>query len=88
MCIRNSIGPSVGFGAPLICTGRTLRQFPLVAEEVPEEVIAPLRRRGGPGDFQATGDRVSAFAFAKAALPTQALFLYSGRFWLRPNMGR
>ena len=68
--------------------GRALRQFPFVAEQVPEEVAAPLRGRGGPGDFQAAGDRVAAFARAKAALPAQALLLDAGRFGLRPHMGR
>ena len=68
--------------------GRALRQFPFVAEQVLEEVVAPLRRRGGPGDFQAAGDRVTAFARAKAALPAEALLLEAGRFRLRPHMGR
>ena len=71
-----------------MCTGRALRQFPFVAEQDPEEVVAPPRWRVGPGDLQAAGDRVTAFAGAEAALPTEALFLYTGRFWLRPDMGR
>jgi len=67
-------------------TGRALRQFPFVAEQVREEVAAPLRGRGGPGDFQTAGDRVAAFAGAKAAPPAQALLLDAGRFGLRPHM--
>src|SRR4030067_428929 len=73
---------------PLMRTGRALRQFSFVAKQVSEEVVAPLRWRGGPSDLQAAGDRVTAFAGAEAALPTEALLLDTGRFWLRPDMGR
>ena len=66
-------------------TGRALRQFPFVAEQVLEEVVAPLRGRGGPGDFQAAGDRVGAFARAEAVLPAEALLLEAGRFGLGPT---
>ena len=60
---------------PLIGAGRALRQFPFVAEQVLEEVVAPLRRRRGPGDFRAAADRVIALAAAEAALPAEALLL-------------
>ena len=33
---------------PLVRAGRALGQFPLVLEQVLEEVVVPLRRRGGP----------------------------------------
>src|SRR5512137_580968 len=69
-------------------TCRALRQFPFVTEQGPEEVIAPLRGRVGPSDLQAAGDRVAAFARAKAALPAQALLLDASRFGLWPNMFR
>ena len=62
--------------------GRTLREFPLVAEQVREEVVAPLRRRRRPNDFQAASDRVTAFARTKTALPAQALLLDAGGFRL------
>ena len=68
---------------PLVRAGRALRQFPLVAEQVLEEVVAPLRRRGGPGDFQAAGDRVAALAGAEAVLPAEALLLEAGRLRAR-----
>src|SRR5260370_4845520 len=61
---------------------RALSQFPFVAEQVREEVVAPLRRRRGPNDFQAAADRVSAFARAKFALPAETLLFYAGGFWL------
>src|SRR5208283_2746762 len=69
-------------------TGRALCQFPFVAEQVLEEVVAPLCWRGGPGDLQAAGYCIAAFTCAEAALPTEALRLDSRRFGLRPHIGR
>ncbi len=71
--IRNCRG--VALRLPLIGAGRALGQLPFVAEQVLEEAVAPLRRRRGPGDFRAAGDRVCAFAGAEAALPAEALLL-------------
>ena len=65
---------------PLMRTGRALGEFPFVAEQVLEEVVAPLRRRRGPSDFQAAGDRVAALAGAEFALPAEALLLDAGGF--------
>src|ERR1017187_7802336 len=59
---------------------RALGQFPFVAEQVREEVVAPVRRRRGPNDFQAAADRVIPFARAKFALPAEALLLEAGGF--------
>src|SRR6202011_2632901 len=73
------------FRCPLMRTRPTLRQFPFVAEQVREEVVAPLRRRRGPNDFQAAADRVPAFARSKFALPAEALLLDAGRFRLGPD---
>src|SRR5437868_3384102 len=73
---------------PLMRTGRTLRQFPFVAEQVLEEVVTPLGRRRGPSDFQAAADRVPAFARPKLALPAEALLLDAGGFRLGPYIGR
>lgn len=83
--IRNGLGGALG--DPLVRAGRALGQFPLVAEQVLEEVVAPLRGRGGPGHFQAAGDGVGALAGAEAAAPAQALFFDAGRFRLRPHVG-
>ena len=88
MGIRHRTGARAVLRRPLMRAGRALRQLPFVAEQVPEEVVAPLRRRGGPGDFQAAGDRVAAFAGAEAALPAQALLLDAGRFRLGPHVLR
>src|SRR5580704_14856657 len=62
--------------------GRTLRQFPFVAEQVGEEVVAPLRRRRGPDHFQTATDRVTTMTFAKFIFPSEALILDFGAFWL------
>src|SRR5271170_1077133 len=69
------------FRCPLMRASRTLRQLPFVAEQVGEEVVAPLRRRRGPDDFQAATDRVTTMAFAKFILPSEALILDVGTFW-------
>src|SRR5678815_654560 len=66
---------------------RDSRQFPFVAEQVLEVVVAPLRWRGGPGDLYAAGDRVSALARAKGAPPAQGLLLDRGCLGIGPHMG-
>ncbi len=80
MRIRHRIGACATLRCPLLRTGRALGQFPFVAEQVPEEVVAPLRRRRGPGDFRAAADRVIALAAAKTALPAEALQFDAGGF--------
>src|SRR6202795_1985741 len=62
-------------------TGRALGQFPFVAEQVGEEVVAPLGWRLGPSDFEAAADGVSTKTFTKFILPSQALVLDVGAFW-------
>src|ERR1700751_3341848 len=64
-----------------MCTGWALGQFPVVAEQVGKEVVAPLRRRLGPDDFQAAADGVSPKTFTKFILPPHALVLNVGSFW-------
>src|SRR5579871_714903 len=73
---------------PLMRAGRALGQLPLVAEQVPEEVVAPLRRRRGPDDFQAAGDRVATFARAELAPPAEALLLDGSGLRLRTHQRR
>ncbi len=85
---RHRSGARATLRRPLMRTSRALRQLPFVAEQVLEEVVAPLRRRRGPGDFQTAGDRIIALARAKAALPAEALLLDGGRFRLGTHMGR
>ena len=63
-------------------------EFPLVLEQVLQIVIAPLGRGLGPGDFQAAGDRVTAFARAEGALPAEALLFERCGFRLGTDMRR
>src|SRR6266481_6648308 len=62
-------------------TGWALGQFPVVAEEVGEEIVAPLGWRLGPNDFQAAADGVSTKTLTKFILPSEALVLDVGAFW-------
>src|SRR5271170_7437912 len=78
MCIRHRSFACAIFRSPLMRTGRALRQFPFVAEEVGEEVVAPLRRRRGPNDLQSAADSVPTMTFAKFILPSEALILDVG----------
>ena len=66
-------------GLPLLGAGRALGQLPLEVEQVLEEVVAPLGRRLGPGDFRAAGDGVGADAGAVLAVPAEALVLDARR---------
>src|ERR1017187_7024679 len=79
--IRHRTGASAILRSPLMRPGRTLRQFPFIAEQVGEEVVAPLRRCRGPNDFQAATDGVITKTFAKVILPSEALILDVGTFW-------
>src|SRR6202044_3697629 len=71
--LRNRARAGVSLWLPLVRAGRTPGQLPLVAEEVPEEVGVPLRRRGGPGDLEAARDGVDTHARIEAAPPAEAL---------------
>ncbi len=68
---------------PLVRARRALGQLPLVAEEIPEEVVAPPRGRRGPGHLEAAGDGVASLARAVAADPPESLCLEGRRlgFW-------
>src|ERR1700757_4150569 len=87
MCIRYRTGACVTLRLPLIRTGRALRQLPVIAKQVFKEVVTPLRRRTGPDDFQAAGERIRALAGAKAVLPTEALLLNRSTLRLRSHLG-
>src|SRR5271155_3740356 len=67
--------------SPLVRASGALCEFPLVAEQVGEEVVAPLGRRGCPGNIEAAADGVRAMTFTKFILPTESLVLDLGRFW-------
>ncbi len=82
--MRHSFGAGPILWCPLMRTSRALGQFPFVTEQVPEEVVAPLGGRGGPGDFQTAGDRVRTHAGIETVFPAQALFFKSCRFRVGP----
>src|SRR5262249_19113264 len=85
--MRHGAGAGAVLRLPLIRAGRALRELPLVAEQVLEVVVAPLRGRRGPGDFQAAGDRVSAHACTEFVSPAKALLGDVGPFWIRSTIG-
>src|ERR1700757_4751406 len=87
MCIRYRTGACVTLRLPLIRTGRALRQLPVIGKQVFKEVVTPLRRRTGPDDFQAAGERIRALAGAKAVLPAETLILDGSTLRLRSHMG-
>ena len=68
-------------GSPLLRPGGARRQLPVVLVEVLEEPVVPLRRVIGPCALQPAGDRIGAFAAAKAVLPAEALLLQAGALW-------
>src|SRR5262249_22128260 len=58
---------------PLVRAGRAPGQLPFETEQVFEEVVAELRRRPGPGDFESAGDRIHADAGVESAAPAETL---------------
>src|SRR5262249_15756271 len=70
--IRNRACARAILRRPLMRSCWAFRQLPVVAEQVLEEVVAPLRRRRGLGDFQAAGDGIATFAGAEATPPAEA----------------
>src|SRR4029079_3582062 len=73
---------------PLRNAGRALGKLPFVLEQVLEEVVAPFRRRLGPGDFRTTGNRVGSDARTVLALPPEALVLDGTAFGVGANQRR
>src|SRR5260370_16485508 len=76
--IRYRTGSSPILGRPLVRTGRTLHQVPLIAEQGVQVAVVPLHRVGGPCAFQPAADRVDTFAAAIGVFPAEALFLPFG----------
>src|SRR5262245_42198564 len=73
MCVRDGVRAGAILRLPLVCACGALRQLPLVAEQILEEIVTPLRGRRGPGDFEAAGNGIARIARAERALPTEAL---------------
>src|SRR5262249_21884494 len=78
----------VALGFPLIRAGGALGQLPVILEQVLKEVVAPRRRRRGPGDLETAGDGVITLAGSERALPTEPLLLDGGPLRLRAHVGR
>jgi hypothetical protein len=66
---------------------RALRELPLEAEQVLEEVVVPLGRLGGPGALEAAGDGVDALAGAERVGPAEALLRDVRTLGLRADVG-
>src|SRR5581483_8644611 len=67
---------------PLIRARRALGQFPFVAKQVLEKVVAPLCGSFSPNDLKATTDRVSSHSGAELAFPAEALCFDVASLWL------
>src|SRR5258707_7901507 len=80
--IRYRTGSSPILGRPLVRTGRTLHQVPLIAEQGVQVPVVPLHRVAGPCAFQPAADRVDTFAAAIGVFPAEALFLDAGALGL------
>src|ERR1700733_2410685 len=76
----------ITFWLPLVGASRTLGQFPLVFEQVLEEVVTPFCRRAGPRDFQAAGNGVTCDAGGVSACPAEALLLDRRAFRLSSHV--
>ena len=61
-CVRNETCAGIAFRLPLVRACRALGQLPFEAEEVLEEIVAPLGGCLGPNDFKAAADGVAGFA--------------------------
>src|SRR5580704_5100005 len=85
--VRHCAGPCPALRGPLVCASRALSQLPLVAEEIAEELVAPLRRSRRPGDLQAAGDCVASVTFAVPRVPTEPLLLNRAPLRLRTYQG-
>ena len=81
MGVRHAGSGLLTLGDPLLCTGRALRQFPFVAEQVVEVVVIPNDRVGGPSTLDAAGDRMDALAAAEGVGPAEALLFKRRALW-------
>src|SRR5580704_6601179 len=86
MRVRYRICARVTFWLPLVCAARTLRQFPLVLEQVLEEIVTPFCRCAGPRNFEAAGDRVTGDARGVGTCPAETLLLDRRAFGLRSHV--
>ena len=88
MRVRDATRAHAVLGRPLMGASRALGQLPFVAEQVPEEVVAPLGRRRGPGDFEPAANGVATLAGAEGVGPAKTLQFDAGGFRLGPDQRR
>src|SRR5687768_2813505 len=75
-------------GSPLLRTGGTRRELPVVREQVIQEPVVPLRRLVGPGALQPAGERIGALAAAEGVPPAETLLLDRGGLGFRTDVLR
>src|SRR5258708_35491365 len=85
--VGHGVGAGVRFGLPLVRAAWALGEFPFEFEEVVEVLVGPLRGLGGPGNFQAAGDRVAGDAGLVGAGPAEALVFNRRSFGLVRGVG-
>src|SRR6516162_10403106 len=75
MGVWNLSCPSSILREPLVRTGRALSQFPFIAEQVLQVIVAPFRGSSGPRHLDPAGDGIVTVAGVLPVRPTQALRL-------------
>ena len=75
-------------GLPLPGAGGALRQFPVMIEQQFEVFVIPARRMGGPGAFEAAGNRIGAGSGSGFVKPAQALVFEFATLGLGPEQVR
>src|ERR1700691_1525507 len=86
MSIRYCPCACITFWLPLVRASGTLGQFPLVFEQVLEEIVTPFRWCACPGDFQAAGNCITCNAGGVGVCPAEALLLNWRAFWLSSHV--
>src|SRR5205823_5262509 len=82
VCVGHRVRTGAVLRLPLLGTGRTFGELPLVPEKGFEEAVVPGDRGGRPRALQPAGDRVLALAAAEGVLPAQPLALQVGALGL------
>mmetsp|Transcript_16306 Transcript_16306/g.51029 ORF Transcript_16306/g.51029 Transcript_16306/m.51029 type:complete len:304 (+) Transcript_16306:1044-1955(+) len=82
MGVGHCVGGSAILGRPLVGTGRTLGQLPLVLEQVVKVAVVPLGRVVRPRTLEAARNGILANAGAVLAQPAKALRLDWRSLWL------
>src|SRR5262245_35156562 len=84
--MRHCDGAAAVLGLPLMSAGRGRREFPLLAEQIFEGVVAPLRAWRCPGAFPEAADRVRAYTGTEFVCPAKALLGDLGLFGIRATI--